>query len=239
MLVVAVLAVLAVSTYLLTAKSSSEAASPNAGKVSLAISNVAVSSMTYSPTTPDAYSVTVIWTTNVPATTWVCSGTTKYRKASDYQSCGGTNNPLTTTHSTPFWGVPGTTMYYVARSDVGDANYVYSQIYSINVPPLDTTAPSVSITAPVVGTVVAGNITIAANASDNVSVSQVQFKVDGILLGTDGTSPYSLNWNSGGMSNGSHSITAIAKDTSSNTTISAPISFTINNISTTTATTTP
>jgi poly(hydroxyalkanoate) depolymerase family esterase len=60
----------------------------------------------------------------------------------------------------------------------------------------DTTAPAVSLTAPVNGATVSGTITLSANASDNVGVSRVEFSVDGSVVGTDTASPYSVSWNS-------------------------------------------
>ena len=43
----------------------------------------------------------------------------------------------------------------------------------------DTTAPTVSLTGPAEGATVSGTVTLSANASDNVGVAGVQFKVDG------------------------------------------------------------
>ena len=60
-------------------------------------------------------------------------------------------------------------------------------------PPPDTTPPTVSVTAPAAGATVSGtNVTVSANASDNVGVAGVQFKLDGANLGAEDTSaPYS------------------------------------------------
>jgi hypothetical protein len=82
----------------------------------------------------------------------------------------------------------------------------------------DTTAPTVSLTAPSNGATVSGSITLAATASDNVGVSSVQFKVDGVNRGTaDTSSPYSRTWDTTGVSDGSHTVSATAVDTSGNT----------------------
>ena len=57
--------------------------------------------------------------------------------------------------------------------------------------PSDTSAPSVSMTAPANGSTVSGTITLTAQASDNVGVSSVQFRRDGAALGpADTSSPY-------------------------------------------------
>src|SRR6266550_3488691 len=74
--------------------------------------------------------------------------------------------------------------------------------------PSDTTLPTVSITAPAGGAVLTGTTAVTANASDNVGVVGVQFKVDGAHLGAeDTTAPYSTSWDTATASNGSHSLT--------------------------------
>jgi len=57
----------------------------------------------------------------------------------------------------------------------------------------DSVAPTVSITSPANGAIVArrSTITITATASDNVGVTRVEFLVDGALQCTDTTAPYS------------------------------------------------
>src|SRR5262249_28123429 len=61
--------------------------------------------------------------------------------------------------------------------------------------PPDTTPPTISITAPADGATVSGVVTVSANASDNIAVAGVQFKLDGVDLGAEATaSPYSVSW---------------------------------------------
>jgi chitodextrinase len=104
----------------------------------------------------------------------------------------------------------------------------------------DTTPPTVSLTAPTNGATVSGSITVSANASDNVAVAGVQFKLDGANLGSEVTaSPYSISWNTTGTVNGSHTLTAVARDTSNNQTTSGSVSVTVNNASDTQAPTIP
>ena len=93
----------------------------------------------------------------------------------------------------------------------------------------DTTAPTVSLTAPAAGTV-SGAVTVSANAADNVGVSGVQFRLDGVNLGTEDTvSPYTFNWNTAGASNGTHSLTAVARDAAGNSATSSAVSVTVSN----------
>ena len=97
-------------------------------------------------------------------------------------------------------------------------------------PPSDTTAPTVSLTSPGTGTTVSGSVTVAANAADNVGVVGVQFKLDGANLGTEDTaSPYSTTWNTTTATNGSHTLTAVARDAAGNTATSTSVTVTVSN----------
>ena len=107
----------------------------------------------------------------------------------------------------------------VAR-DAGN-NTTTSTIVTVTVNNADTTAPTVSITAPSNNARVANTVTVSANASDNVGVVAVQFKVDGANIGAeDTTAPYSVSWNTTTVSNGSHVLTAVARDAAGNSTTS-------------------
>jgi hypothetical protein len=93
----------------------------------------------------------------------------------------------------------------------------------------DLTPPAVSVTSPANASTVSGNVTLSANATDNIGVASVEFKVDGVSLGIRTTSPYSLSWDSTKVSNGTHNISAVAKDTSGNTS-TATISVNVSNV---------
>src|SRR6185369_4331245 len=72
-------------------------------------------------------------------------------------------------------------------------------------PPPDTIAPTVSVTSPSAGASVTGTVALAANASDNVGVTGVQFRLDGANIGAEDTSaPYTYAWDSLATANGSH-----------------------------------
>jgi Bacterial Ig domain len=93
----------------------------------------------------------------------------------------------------------------------------------------DTTPPTVSLTAPSAGTV-SGTITVSANAADNVAVAGVTFNVDGTpIQAQDTTAPYSISWNTATIANGTHVLTAVAVDTSNNSTTSASVTVTVAN----------
>src|SRR3989441_441648 len=96
--------------------------------------------------------------------------------------------------------------------------------------PPDTTPPTVSITAPAANSSVSGTVAVSATASDNVGVAGVQFKLDNINIGSEFIAvPYALTWDTTGAPNGSHTLTALARDAAGNTTTSAAVTVTVNN----------
>jgi len=93
---------------------------------------------------------------------------------------------------------------------------------------VDTVVPTgVTITAPANGAIVTGQVTITASASDNVGVVSVSFYVDGQLLATDTSAPFSTTWNTKKVTPTTHTIYARATDAAGNTTQSATITVTV------------
>jgi hypothetical protein len=74
--------------------------------------------------------------------------------------------------------------------------------------------PTVSITNPSDGETVSGSVNITADASDDGSVSQVEFLVDNSSIGTDsdGSDGWSTSWNTEDYEDGGHTVTAEATD---------------------------
>ncbi len=94
----------------------------------------------------------------------------------------------------------------------------------------DITAPTVNITAPAAGNV-SGTLNVDATAADNVGVVGVQFLLNGANLGTeDLVAPYSVSWNTTGLTNGNYTLTARARDAAGNTTTSAGVIVNVNNV---------
>ncbi|MEI9912560.1 MAG: Ig-like domain-containing protein [Bacteroidota bacterium] len=116
-----------------------------------------------------------------------------------------------------------------ARARDAAGNSITSAAVVVNVNNIDAVLPTVTITAPSAGNV-SGTINVTANATDNVGVAGVQFLLDGVNIGTeDITAPYSVSWNTTTATNGSHSLTARARDAAGNATTSAGIAVTVNN----------
>src|SRR2546428_1387471 len=116
------------------------------------------------------------------------------------------------------------TLTAVARDILGvqwSSDEVAVQVFN------DTTPPTVTITSPTAGAIVAGTITVTANASDDVAVAGVQFFVDGALLDQTTTAPYAVSWDTTRVANGSHTLTARAQDPSGNAATSPPVTVTV------------
>jgi hypothetical protein len=137
-----------------------------------------------------------------------------------------TTAPFSVTWSTA--GIPNGAHTLTAVATAGDSQITTSAPVTVTVGN-DTTPPHTTVTSPAAGATVSGAITLAATASDETAVQSVDFAVDGQTVGTDTTEPYTAEWASGTVTNGSHTITSIAKDTSNNATTSAPIIVTVAN----------
>ena len=94
---------------------------------------------------------------------------------------------------------------------------------------VDTTAPTVSVTAPADGATVNGQTQLEAAASDDVGVTSVRFLVDGESVGTDASAPYTATWDTTTVSNASHTITATAVDAANNTGSATAVHVTVDN----------
>ena len=168
----------------------------------------------------------IVWNTDEPA-----DGQVEYGTTSAYGMSTTIDTALATSHSRPLVGLsPGTLYHYRVKSRDGSGNLAISPDFTFITTALDTTPPTVSITAPAFGATVSGTIAVTVGATDNVVVAGVQIKVDGANVGAeDTTSPYSVNWATASSANGSHTITAVARDTSGNTATSVPVTVTVAN----------
>jgi Domain of unknown function (DUF1929)/Bacterial Ig domain/Carboxypeptidase regulatory-like domain/Kelch motif len=89
------------------------------------------------------------------------------------------------------------------------------------------TPPTVVMTSPAPGGTVGTLATVSANASDpNYALTGVQFLLDGNTLGSKVTSaPYSMTWDSSATSGGTHTLSAIAYNSTGMSATSSPISL--------------
>jgi hypothetical protein len=90
---------------------------------------------------------------------------------------------------------------------------------------------TVSITSPASGANVSGTITVSVTATDSNTVTSVQLRVDSSNTGSpDTTAPYSFSLNTSGLTNGNHTLTAVAQDSANKTANSNSITININNV---------
>jgi RHS repeat-associated protein len=93
-----------------------------------------------------------------------------------------------------------------------------------------TTPPTVAVAAPGPGATVSGSsVRLEASVSGVNPITQVQFLVDGASVGTANAAPWQMTWSSTSVSNGTHTITAVATDSAGSSTTSAGVSVMVGN----------
>ena len=84
----------------------------------------------------------------------------------------------------------------------------------------DTTPPTANLTFPTNNATVRGSVTLSASASDDSGVTRVEFFVDSISIGTGTPSgqagPWTLSWNTTGVTDGAHAMMVKAYDAAGN-----------------------
>jgi hypothetical protein len=106
---------------------------------------------------------------------------------------------------------------------------IRGQIAPSGAPSEDTTDPTVEITAPDASATVSGAVNVAADASDDVGVTEVRFFAGGTQIGSDTTAPYSVSWDTTTVTDGDVTLTAEAEDAAGNVGTSAEVSVTVAN----------
>ena len=86
-----------------------------------------------------------------------------------------------------------------------------------------------SIAFPADGEIVTGTISVSVSASDDIGVTAVELYLDGDLLATDNTAPYSFTWDTGGTADGMHTLQVMAYDAAGNVATSAEVTVTVEN----------
>jgi chitodextrinase/glucose/arabinose dehydrogenase len=182
------------------------------------------------PTVPSGLSTTIVSATQITLS-WTAStdnvGVTGYQIFRD-----GVQIATVTTTVYPDGGrTPGTTYEYTVRATDAAGNLsALSTPISGTTPAADAVAPTVSLSGPADGATVSGIVTVTANAADNIGVTGVQFLLNGVALGSeDASSPYSVNWDTTTVANGSYTLAARARDAAGNLTTSTQITVTVAN----------
>lgn len=185
---------------------------------------------TTAPTAPTGLTVGTR-TTNSVALSWTAStdnvGVTGYEI---YRNSARVATVTSLQHVDQFLVANTTYNYYVRAIDAaGNASTPSTTVQATTLEAPDTTPPTVTLTAPVAGTI-SGLVAMTANASDNKAVAYVDFFANGYLVWRDDTAPYAASIETRNASNSTVPFTAVATDTSGNSTTSAPVIVTIQNV---------
>jgi thermitase len=113
--------------------------------------------------------------------------------------------------------------YYYGYGRVSAGNAVTAAVQGVAA---DTQAPAVAISSPTGGTV-SGIVPVSVSASDNVGVTRVDLLVNGTLLASDTTTPYSFSWDSSALAGTSVSVVARAYDAAGNSASSKAVAVTV------------
>lgn len=105
-----------------------------------------------------------------------------------------------------------------------------SGVARVTVSNTGTQAPAVTLSTPPAGSTASATITIGANVAAANPISSVQFYVDNSPMGAPlSAPPYLAPWNTNGLSNGQHTLSASATDSLGLTSTSAGVPVTVDN----------
>ncbi|HET6372919.1 MAG TPA: Ig-like domain-containing protein, partial [Candidatus Polarisedimenticolia bacterium] len=122
--------------------------------------------------------------------------------------------------------------FYTLTETIADAQNASSRgsaSLTYNIQPQDTTPPTVSISKPANGAIMPrkGTLAITAAASDASGIAQLRILLDGKVVKSCSAATCSTKLSSGGMTSGSHTITAIATDKGGPPANTASVSVTV------------
>jgi hypothetical protein len=109
------------------------------------------------------------------------------------------------------------TLKAVAYDAAGNhSNFVANVIVANGSQPSDTQSPTITITSPAAGSTLRGIVAVNASVSDNVGVTRVDLYANEVIMGSATASPYTFNWNSTRVPDGSVMLKAVAYDAAGN-----------------------
>jgi subtilisin family serine protease len=127
-------------------------------------------------------------------------------------------------------GTPGRDPHFgYGRVDTAAAVEAAVNASAVVTNPIDATPPVASVPAPVANSTVSGWVPVSVSATDNVGVSKVELRINGALLATDSTSPYSFSWDSTKAANGMSELVATAYDAAGNSASSSSVAVNVAN----------
>lgn len=93
---------------------------------------------------------------------------------------------------------------------------VYADNFSYAPVTLESQPPTVTINAPAAGATVSGVMPVQVTATDDTSVTRVEFYVDNVLRAVETAGPYNWNFDTTTIANGTHTLTVKAYDSADN-----------------------
>jgi len=90
-------------------------------------------------------------------------------------------------------------------------------------------APVVAVAAPTANSILYGTARLTAAAGDDGKLTQVDFLVNGNVVGSDTTAPYEFDYATNTIANGAWNVTARATDDAGHVTTSAAVPITVHN----------
>lgn len=147
---------------------------------------------------------------------------------------GSGSRVLSTTYTLPAGAlqvVRGVFRYSGSPASCGSGSYTDNDdlVFAVGTGTVPDAPPTVRLTAPTAGATLRNVATLQAEASDADGISKVEFYVDGNLLYTDTTAPYSASWDTGLLANGAHALSARATDTKGNSATAPVLDVTVAN----------
>ena len=130
-------------------------------------------------------------------------------------------------------GAPGRDIYF-GYGRVNAAGAVQAALGTTSVV-ADTQTPAVAVSAPLGSSTVSGLVPVNVTASDNVGVSKVELRANGVSVAIDTVSPFAISWNSAGVPDGMATLVAYAYDAAGNSAASSPVSVNVANNTVSTA----
>src|SRR5215813_10024711 len=125
----------------------------------------------------------------------------------------------------------GLFFFFQAEDGIRDADVTGVQTCAlpITLTVTDATRPSATLLSPAAGGVLAGTVMVSASATDNVAVSRLEIWLDGTSIVSAVTPTAAVTWDTTTTTDGSHTLSAIAYDTSGNSASSGPAQVTVAN----------
>lgn len=125
------------------------------------------------------------------------------------------------------WG-PSLALGLLAMSGCGGGGGGYGGNNNPPPAPPAPAAPTVTMT-PLAGGSVSRTVSLSADATAGAGVNRVEFLVDGNLIASDTSAPYSADWNTSTVPDGLHSLTARVVDSANASVTSTAVNVTVLN----------